>query len=450
MTPTLIKRTDSFNVSLFWIPGLIGLVGVLLGVILPHLDAAGYASPWLPEMDSYLVASTEGARELLSSGAAVLATILAVAFSITMLTQQLAAGQYSPLVLRRFVGDTVTQVALGMYLGGVAYLLLAVRSLPYTPPGASQASTSVPHLTVIGGGIIIVACLGMIAYFINHSARSVQAETIVRQVGFETVRTARRLPSSSQGSEHDVDLPSEPGWQLSAPSPGYLQIIDEDALLRAAPPGCRFIRVEMRTGDFLFAGLPLLTLWPGKEPDEKTKRALRNCFGIGRERILRQDLLLGVRELVDIALRSLSSDLNDPTTAIQALNELGAVNESVIREGLVGTHDYRLRRNDGTALLIPRISLDKVLVHSFHEIPQAAGTQVRVTARVLEILADLMMLTDSAQAHEALQTTGTFIRKVALRHDLSTDARRLLDSRFRMLTGAARAVEGGDASPALH
>lgn len=445
MKPQHIKTVDRFSVSLFWLPVAIAFVGAALGIAMPHLDSGLADTTPYRWIESISMASSDGARELLSSGAAALATILAVAFSITMVTQELAAGQYSPLVLRRFVSDRVTQLSLGIYLGSVAYLLFALRAVPH--PGRGD---EVPQLTVAVGIALILLSLGVIAYFIHHVARSVETETIVHRVGVEFTESLQRLPFRVDGDPKDVPIPPESGWALTSSSAGYLQLVDEERLLECAPPGCRIIRVEMRAGDFLLPDLPLLSLWPAVRPDAKLERALRECFSVGRERTMRQDLLFGIRELVDIALRALSPSMNDPTTAIQALNELGAANEAVMRKGLVSSDVHRLRRRRGVSLLIPSISLRQILAHSFHEIPRAAGNDVRVTTRVLEILADLSILTDSAEVKEALLSTGATVRKAALRENLPPEGRRLLESRWRMLTGASPAVEGGDAPPAIH
>lgn len=446
MKPKLVKQTDRFSVSLFWRPVLLGSVGVVLGVAIPRVDSALLSSAPLRWMESVSLSSPEGARALLATGAGALATVLAVAFSITMVTQELAAGQYSPLVLRRFVADRVTQTALGIYLASIAYLLLAIRAVPIGGSGGDR----VPRLTLFVGAVAIILCLGVIAHFIHHVARSVQVETIVRQVGFEAVEAVRSLPSNADGSEHDVEIPPTTGWPIRAKSAGYLQMVDEDGLLRHAPPGCRVMRVEMRAGDFVLPGMPLLTLWPARSVDDRVERALHDCISTGRERTAHQDVLFSIRELVDIALRALSATSNDPTTAIQALNELGAVNEAAMRSGLDSRAKYRLRRSRDRALLIPGLSLEAMLTHSFHEIPEAAGSNARVTSRLMEILANLATLAPSPEARDTIHATAQYVRRAALREELSPEGRRLLESRWEMVTGAMRVREGGGGPPAIH
>lgn len=76
-------------------------------------------------------------------------------------------------------------------------------------------------------------------------------------------------------------------------------------------------------GQFLTKGQYLLQIWGSWAQDEV--RALYRHIGLGPQRQMRQDVAFGIRQLVDIADRALSPGINDPTTAVQCLDELHRV-----------------------------------------------------------------------------------------------------------------------------
>ena len=80
------------------------------------------------------------------------------------------------------------------------------------------------------------------------------------------------------------------------------------------------IELAPQVGDFVGVGEPLFFLHGGAAAiDEHTLRA---CIVFGSERTMEQDPLFAFRILVDIAIKALSAAINDPTTAVLAIDQL--------------------------------------------------------------------------------------------------------------------------------
>ena len=75
-----------------------------------------------------------------------------------------------------------------------------------------------------------------------------------------------------------------------------------------------------QVGDFVARGEPLFRLYSGAVAIDDRK--LRTAAVLGPERTLEQDLTFAFRILVDIAIKALSPAINDPTTAVLALDQL--------------------------------------------------------------------------------------------------------------------------------
>src|SRR4051812_42501301 len=80
----------------------------------------------------------------------------------------------------------------------------------------------------------------------------------------------------------------------------------------------------------MVSGAVLAHMWtaspdePGPDP-VVFQRALTRAVQIGFERTQRQDAALGIRQLVDMACKALSPAVNDPYTAVQAIDHLSVI-----------------------------------------------------------------------------------------------------------------------------
>src|SRR5690606_24442648 len=68
---------------------------------------------------------------------------------------------------------------------------------------------------------------------------------------------------------------------------------------------------------------PLLLVWPPGGIDSERQHALQRFFLIGRDRTPEQDVEFGIKQIVEIAVRSLSPGINDPFTAASCIDWLG-------------------------------------------------------------------------------------------------------------------------------
>src|SRR6516225_1168784 len=75
-----------------------------------------------------------------------------------------------------------------------------------------------------------------------------------------------------------------------------------------------------QVGDFIGSGEPLFILHGGANAIDERK--LRASVVLGAERTMDQDPLFAFRILVDIANKALSKAINDPTTAVLAIDQL--------------------------------------------------------------------------------------------------------------------------------
>ncbi len=322
LNPTrLLVQWDRLRSSFWFLPALMGLGAILLSFALVFVDlrmSAGLNR----EPRWFLTFGPEGARAILGAIAGSMITVAGLTFSITMLTLQLASSQFGPRLLRTFLRDRGNQVVLGTFISTFLYCLLVLR----TVRGTEEASF-VPHLSVAAGVLFAVASLGVLIFFIHHTAHSIRLETILAELADETRVAVERLYPQEVGREpppEPVALPDFDGEArpVLARRGGYVQIVDHEPLMRLAAEHDLVLRLDAGPGRFVVVGEPVLTAWPHDRATDEAAAALAGAIVMGDERTPRQDLDFSLRRIVEIGQRALSPGLNDPTTACYCIDRL--------------------------------------------------------------------------------------------------------------------------------
>ena len=118
----------------------------------------------------------------------------------------------------------------------------------------------------------------------------------------------------------------EPHWQtVRAQRNGYIQSVDNVALLRLAREHKTIVRMERGIGDFVVHDTTLASLALEIPPDDEIIATLQAAYSIDRYRTVYQDCAFGIRQIVDMALRALSPGINDTTTAVMCVDYLTAI-----------------------------------------------------------------------------------------------------------------------------
>ena len=343
MPARLQKRWDDVRSSYWFVPSLMALGAVVLGVGLPALD--GYLGTAWMERASWLSANRpEGARTLLSTVAGSMIGVAGVTFSITIAAVSYAAGQYGPRLLTNFLRDRGNQVTLGTFVATFLYGLLVLRTVRSADEGAG--GVFVPHIALVVAVAFALASIGVLIYFIHHASESIHISHVVAEIGRALGEGVDRLfpadlgDSASEppavtddgdpnGRNRVAEAALPPGFEaeahaIRAGGAGFVQHLDEHDLLAAAVAHDLVLRLTVRPGDFVHDGTTLVLAHPAARVSADAAEALRGAFAWGWQRTPNQDTRFLADELVEVATRALSPGINDPFTAMTCLNWLGA------------------------------------------------------------------------------------------------------------------------------
>lgn len=359
----------------FWtLPAACCVVAFILGLLVPELDERFISGNVL-----VFGGGPEGARSLLSAIVTSMISVTGLVFSITVVSLQLASSQFSPRVLRGFLESRVTQLTLGLFAGTFLYSLVVLRSVR----GDSEVAAFVPQLAVTGAFALVVGAVAQFVVYIHHITNSIRVVTIIGQVGQETRKLVDAL-AHDEGQNHGTEL-DDPARVVTSSGHGTVTEVRREALVRRAQQASVVLEVVPAVGDFVATGMPLVAVHgQGGDLDDE---ALRDAVRLEPERSMQEDIGFGFRQLVDIAERALSPGINDPTTAVQVLDELHELLRLLAR--LQDPGDSHVDDDGQLRLVVRRVPFAGVLQLAVAEISHYGKDSVRIVPRLDAMLRDL-------------------------------------------------------------
>jgi len=304
--------------ALWVLPFVVGNAALVIGFALAQVDVVPGSFLW----NVAFRGSSADARTLLLTITGTVVTVIALVLGLSIVALQLSSTQFSPRLLRNFLRDRPNQVVLSVFMATFAYSAAGLLTV-----GVGAEPEKFPRLAVTGALALLFASIAAVAYFADHLSHSIQVDAIMRRVERETLEVIARLP-------RDVELvpPTAPPWAvpIAAKTSGYVVTAHPEQLLPLAATHGVSIALSRRVGEHVVPGTVLAQIWTSRPDDELPdphvfEHALDDAVGIGFERTRQQDVAIGIRQLVDVACKALSPAVNDPYTAIQAVDHMAVI-----------------------------------------------------------------------------------------------------------------------------
>ena len=364
------------NGSLWVWPGISAVAALLAGLAVSRIDLD-------PSSPLAFSGTADDARALLTIITGTVVTVIALVLGLTVVALQLSSTQFSPRLLRKFLRDRTNQIVLSVF---VATFVYSAAGLYTVGLAAGARVQQFPRLAVSGAIALLFATMAMVVYFADHLAHSIQIDAIGARVEKDTLAVVRhRL-----GGVTEEPTPTPPPWAVAVPATrsGYLQTMHTDALLDWARRYRLVIRLRMRVGEHVVAGTVLGWVWtatpdlPPVDPG-RARAELDRAARIGFERTLEQDAALGIRQLVDMACKALSPAVNDPYTAVQAVDHLSVIFCALAMRPL---GDWVTADHSGAAIIVPGRRFGDYLATMCGLIRRYGSTEPTLSIALLRLL----------------------------------------------------------------
>lgn len=425
-------------------PLLIAIALGLLGGVLSSVEETVPAmSAWVPTSLFPSRSDPQVAQIILATIAASIMTVVSIVFAILLMTLTLASMQFSPRILLSFVKDRVTQWTLGIFLGTFAYCMAALpaaRSLPY--PVA-------PVATVTCAMLLAMICVAWLIFFINHVSQAISVNHIVDRIARETEGVIDDvMPDTQRYAYEPPGVPFDGNKRevlVDSAVSGYIRYVDTERLLYLAQAFKLRVRMLRRVGHFVPAGVALFGASPAERVDPERARELRSAFDIGPTRTMQQDIEFGVIQIVDIALKAISSAVNDPSTAITCVDQLGRIMIRFVNRNVPAS--LLCNPPHVVRVIVPWIGTESLLDTAFEQIRHYSMSDIAVSLRLLRAFDDIASTCSDPRIVESLVVRGR--RVVAgCAERLSPDQIEKLRQRLSALEARMEPVRTGNVSEA--
>lgn len=356
-----------------WILPVTGMGAALMSVNCLHWIEQGLG--WKSALDP------AAAMALFATLAGSLLTFIVFLSSSLLLVVQLASAQLTPRIIGVIFRDPVTRFALTLFAFTFTFTLAVLVRIHGAVPG-------------ITAHIAAYLCLLSVAVFLflmDHVGKALRPSGALRAVarlGHEVIQSVypRRLAGPPTPAPRTAaTIGGESVCTIPNPRDGVLLAFDLAGLVALARAANCVIELVPQVGDFVAAESPLFRIWGAK--GRPTASALCQSVALGQERTLEQDPAFAFRIIVDIASKGLSPAINDPTTAVLAIDHIHHLLRSV---GSRRLDEGRAYDRSGALRLVYRTPDWEDFVYlAVTEIRQFGGTSIQVARRLRAMLEHL-------------------------------------------------------------
>ncbi|WKN40585.1 DUF2254 domain-containing protein [Tunicatimonas pelagia] len=418
-------KTRSLDVlsSIAFIPSLLAGGFLLLSFVTLYLDESS------PErLISYKLAvdnliHPDSARTLLGSIVGGMLSLMVFSFSMVMIVLNQAAANYSPRVLPGLISRRFHQVVMGTYLGTILYTIFVLSSIQ-----SSLYTFQVPHLSILLTILFSLVSLAMFVAFVHSISQHIQAGNIVRNLYKDTLASLNHYLKHTKMIERDKIPSAQPWIPVDSSVSGYLHNMDRSTLLEICEKMDIIVWMSVPWGVYVHQNKAFFRVNRKLTDDEKQK--LLHAFIFKTEEIISQNYAFGFKQLTEIALKAMSPGINDPGTAVEAINRLTSL---FVRQ--METHRVPVVTNKKEQLrwIGQPILFEDLFTWCWTAIKNYTAQDTVVIYKLIEWL-EIMVHSDSSNRHQSLFSVAlSELIDHMDRHVKSTLDRQNLDRRIREL-----------------
>lgn len=372
---------ERVTASIAFYPILITLAFFLLTGLMFYAESHGLTA-WLGQRfpTFLLLKSWDVAQSILTTLVGALISLMVFSFSMVMVLLNNAASNFSPRILPSLVANKFHQFVLGTYLGSIVFCLLTVLNM--TP---NQDQFPLPGFSVLLGILFGVFCLLLFVFFIHSISESVQVGKILESLHFTTMKNLKK-GTVSQLSDHKV--PSNFGTWKTYPADrsGYLKSVNIKSISAICAEENLKLKALIPESKFVLAGADMFAC--DKIIDEDLQKKILANFVLSISEVANDDHIIGFKQITEIALKAMSPGINDPGTALSAIDYLTILFMEKMKLPETGAVIYK--NEDGEEMpnrfWLSIVSFDDLLTYILAPLRQYVKHDFMVMMKLLEML----------------------------------------------------------------
>ena len=365
---------------------------------------------------TFLGLGVPGAQAMLNAIITATLSFVVFTFGSLLVALQVASGQLTPRIIATvLVRNDVVRYTTGLFIFTLLFAMSAINRMQGT----------VFQLVVFVAACLGIICFAAFLYLIDYAARLLRPISILSRVGQAGLKVIESVyPEPTLGSNRS-DAPrrelGEPGRVIAHGGTSEIVLAANlHELIAQAQRSNGVIEFVPQVGDFIATDEPLFKLYGGAASLDEGD--LRSAVAFGLERTMEQDPTFAYRIVVDIALKALSPAINDPTTAVIAIDQLHRL---LRKAGNRNLRTDEILAKSGQLLVIFRTPNWEDFVHlAFTEIRQCGAQNMQI-ARRLRAMIDNLIETLPKHRHAVLLEELKLLDRDVERHFVHPEDRAL-------------------------
>lgn len=393
--------------SSLWIVPVLALMTALVVIrVVEYLGAWMVHQGFYDLQTGFFGVNVAEAHSILDRTFSMNLSCLVFTFGSLLVAIQVAGGQYTPrIIATTLLRDNVIRLIVGLFLFDLIWVNRTMVQM--------GALKEVPQFEVFLATIFSLCSLIAFIVLIDYCAKLLRPVTLAGRVGEQGVMAidsvypypttdlpAHTTPIKRYGKaafpwpSRGALFNSRPAEKRGTPTHTIYHMGKSSVVLAANLQGlvaeaqradC-VIDLVVQVGDFLSVDEPLFYLYGAVDAIDEER--VRGMVALGTERTMEQDPMFAFRIEVDIAIKALSPAINDPTTAVLAIDQLNRMLRMVGRRSL---QDHEILDNMRQPRVVFRTPNWEDFVHiSFREIRFYGAGSLQVERRLLAMLENLI------------------------------------------------------------
>lgn len=295
-------------------PTIMGLGGVVFAFLMYYIEGLGISSYLTKNTPLLVVKDTETARNVLTTVIAGLISIMVFSFSLVMILLNQASSNFSPRVLPGLISNRRHQIILGIYLSSILYSIFTLIVIQ-----SAGKAYQLPGFSVLLAIVFMTVCLGAFIYFIHSISQAIQVNNIIDKIFSKAINRLENLIEKEEN--YEIGFPDTSNWQvLKSTKSGYFQNLSLNNLIDLTKQNeCRFEITPIK-GSYVIKGTPIIKY--DKDLDEESRSQIQASFFFSKSELIEDNYALAFKQITEIALKAMSPGINDPGTAINAIDYL--------------------------------------------------------------------------------------------------------------------------------
>jgi uncharacterized membrane protein len=355
------------------------------------LESSGYTKYFIKNFPLLTISSKDTARIIMSTIAGGVISLTVFSFTMVMIVFNQAATNYSPRIIPGLISRKFHQIVLGFYVGTLIYSFIIMINID-----SEHFSISVPGFAIFIGECFGITCLILFVYFIHSISNSIQIGNILQSIYIKTLDGLKKEKEENDNPDESGFETSENWRVLKSPQSGYLQRIEQNKILQILKKSDSRLEITIPLGTFILKNFPMARI--SRKPEDKTLEQLLSNFIFFEEEIVKENYYFGFKQITETAVKALSPGINDPGTAVKAidyLTDLLALKLNLKEKRFI-YHDKNPR------ILLSNPSNEDLIYYCFTPIREYGKNDVVIIIKLLNSLRAILLSTEPSKYEKLL------------------------------------------------